>query len=51
MSERLAQQLQTIPSGPEQDLEHYLSLRPDAADAQEIEKQIAGLRTLLAMMN
>ena len=34
-----------------QDLEHYLSLRPDAADAQEVEKQIAGLRTLLAMMN
>ena len=33
------------------DLEHYLSLRPDAADAQEVKKQIAGLRTLLAMMN
>ncbi len=34
-----------------QDLEHYLSLRPDAADAQEVKKQISGLRTLLAMMN
>ncbi len=34
-----------------QDLEHYLSLRPDAADAQQVEKQITGLRTLLAMMN
>ena len=33
------------------DLEHYLSLRPDAADAQEVQKQLAGLRTLLAMMN
>ena len=34
-----------------QDFEQYLSLRPDAADAREVEKQIAGLRTLLAMMN
>ena len=33
------------------DLEHYLSLRPDAADAQQVKKQITGLRTLLAMMN
>lgn len=33
------------------DLERYLALRPDAADTQEVEKQIAGLRTLLAMMN
>ena len=34
-----------------QDLERYLSLRPDAPDAQEVEKQIAGLRSLLALMN